>query len=521
MSVSTGPARLPAPRTGATAAEPAPEPAARRTPAWAITILVLSGMVYLGLSVDAVLRADSELIQALTVTPILLGLTLPFAFRIARNDRDPSMATIIMAAAAAKFLMGYVRFKIAYGADAGRTDAQQYDAVGQVLAPAFRRLDFSANIGSLVGTGFVKYLTGIVYAIFGYGRIGGFLVFAWIGFLGFLLLTRAFKIGVPTGEIRRYTIAVLFLPSLLYWPAIIGKEAWMLLGIGLASYGIAGMFAGRTGAAIPFGVGMLATFAVRPHMGLALMLGLAVALLVRRAPARTFASPMLRMVALALVLLLGLFIASRTASFFERTAQVEGGSISATLSQTAERSAEETTEAGSAFSPVRVNTPIDMGPAFVTVMFRPFPFEASSATALLSAAEGVFLMAWLAASWRRLRSVPRMLRTHPYVTYSLAYPVVFAFAVSTVATFGILARQRVQAIPFLLVFIALPKYRDLLASVNGSAGPAETVVAAPAPTARTIGPSGTRRRLRPDVTARGRVPVSSGSEFPPPARAPA
>ena len=33
---------------------------------------------------------------------------------------------------------------------------------------------------------------------------------------------------------RRYALLVLFLPSLLFWPSSIGKEAWMTLALGLA-----------------------------------------------------------------------------------------------------------------------------------------------------------------------------------------------------------------------------------------------------------------------------------------------
>jgi hypothetical protein len=436
------------------------------------------------------------------------------AFRVARTEGDPSLAALIMAAAAAKLLMAFVRFWIAYGPDQGRTDAVQYDAVGKVLAPQFRRFDFSTEIGSLVGTGFVKYLTGLVYAVFGYGRTGGFVVYAWLGFLGFLLLTRAFRIGLPDGDLRRYTILVLFLPSLLFWPAIIGKEAWMLLAIGLASYGIAGLFRGRSTAAVPFVLGTGAMFLVRPHIALLVLASLLVAVAVRRTPSQTYATPMIRLLTLVLVLALGTFIAGRTASFFERTAQVEGNSINETLTLTAEKSAEETTEAGSAFDATTVSSPIDMIPAFVTVMFRPFPHEASSLTALIAAAEGVLLIGIFVASRQRLRSIPRLVRGSPYLAYSMAYIVIFVFAFSSFSNFGIIARQRVQAMPFLLVLVALPRFHDLLARAPAAAAPVDLAVAPrdPVPAYR-----GTRRRLRPP-TEHPRTAVSSGGAFPAPPR---
>jgi hypothetical protein len=484
--------------------------AVRRYPRWVLSILVLAGTIYLGLFALAALGANFEVLHALTVVPVLFAITVPIAVRIGRRDGDPTLVAIVLAAFAAKLLMAYVRYQIAYSLEGGRTDATVYDLVGRALAPQIRQFDFDIETGRFIGTGFVNFLTGLVYAVFGSGRMVGFVVFAWISFLGFVLLTRAFRVGIPDGDSRRYTIAVLFLPSLLFWPAIIGKEAWMMLGIGLASYGIAVLFRGRSVGVLPFAAGIGAMLLVRPHMALLVVAATLVAVVVRRAPGRTFATPIIRILTVSVALLIGVFIASQTASFFERTAAIEGGSINAALSQTAEKSAEETTEAGSAFSPVTVNSPLDMGPAFVTVLFRPFPFEVGDPTGLAAAAEGMFLVGLLIVSRNRLRSIPRLVRTTPYLTYALTYLVVFVFAFSSFANFGILARQRVQAMPFLLVLIALPRFRDLVLRSDAVAADA-TPTPAPAtpatPATRPTGPAGRRRaRRRPVPTGAGPAP---------------
>ncbi|MFA5882543.1 MAG: hypothetical protein WDA60_01700 [Acidimicrobiia bacterium] len=491
---------------------------ARRThtaPAWALSILVLCAFAYTGLFFDALSRADGELLQALTIAPILIALTVPLALRIARRDHDRTLASIILAGAALKLLMGYVQFRIAYGYYQGRTDAQQYDDVGRTLAPAFRKLDFATNIGSLVGTGSVKFFTGIVYAIFGTSRIAGFVVFGWIGFLGLLALARAFRIGVPQGDSRRYLIAVLFLPSLLYWPATIGKEAPMLLGIGLAAYGSACLFQRRTGGLVALAGGLFIVLTVRPHVALIMFVGLVFAVLVRKAPARNFAAPVFRLLGVAALVALGLFIMSRASSYLETnlkstsTPATDTNSIGEQLDLTQLRTTD--TEAGSSFSPVAVRTPLDIPPAFVTVMFRPFPFEVSNAAGLLSSAEGLLLIGLLVISHKRLRSIPRMIRTTPYVAFSIGYLVAFTIAFSRFANFGILSRQRVQAIPFLLVLIALPKFQELVAA------PAPELEAVPQPAApASTGPR--RRSRRPPVVPRARTPVSSGSSFLPPVR---
>jgi len=92
---------------------------------------------------------------------------------------------------------------------------------------------------------------------------------------------------------------------------------------------------------------------------------------------------------------------------------------------------------------------------------------------------------------------------------------VFVFAFSSFSNFGILSRQRVQAIPFLLVLIALPRFRDLVREADA---PVDT---APEPAPEPTPAIGTSRRRA--ITARGTgratlPPVSSGPGTTPPNR---
>ena len=78
----------------------------------------------------------------------------------------------------------------------------------------------------------MELITTGVYTVIGPITLAGFLVFSSFAFWGAYLLYRAFRIAVPNGDARRYALLVFLLPSMLYWPSSIGKEAWLMLFVG-------------------------------------------------------------------------------------------------------------------------------------------------------------------------------------------------------------------------------------------------------------------------------------------------
>src|SRR5204863_3854856 len=96
--------------------------------------------------------------------------------------------------------------------------------------------------------------------------LGAFFIFSWAGFWGLYLFYRAFCIAVPEGDHRRYALLILLLPSLLFWPSSLGKEAWMTLGLGLFAYGGARIITHQRYGFMVVLAGVLATAAVRPHV---------------------------------------------------------------------------------------------------------------------------------------------------------------------------------------------------------------------------------------------------------------
>jgi hypothetical protein len=353
-------------------------------------------------------------------------------------------------------LFGLVlRFGLAYYRFEHAQDAFGYYANGIRLRAAYLRFDFSEPTGRPVpGTGGMRAISGVVQIFVNNDYFGAFLVLTWLAFIGCWLLYRAFAITVGDGDIRRYALLVMLWPAMAFWPSSLGKDAWMVFTIGLAAYGAARVYRRLGGGYTFMALGLLGASFVRPHLALLALVAFVVALLVgRRHDVRDTITPgfLAKMVGLVLVLVLGSVLVSRT----QRLLDIEDFSSSSLDTATAEVT-ERTSEGDATFTPANPRSPIGFVEASVTVLFRPFPNEARGTEQLLSAAEGLFLVVLTVRSFRRLTTIPRRLRPQPYVTFALAYVLLWIMAFGVIGNFGILARQRTQMLPFYFVLLAVP-----------------------------------------------------------------
>ena len=102
-----------------------------------------------------------------------------------------------------------------------------------------------AQLDNIRKTNFLRWFTGVVYYLFGTDMIAGFIVFGLIAFVGSYLWYRATVEAVPFLDRRLYFLIVMFVPSILFWPSSIGKEALMQFAIGSAALGTAHIFNGK------------------------------------------------------------------------------------------------------------------------------------------------------------------------------------------------------------------------------------------------------------------------------------
>jgi len=159
---------------------------------------------------------------------------------------------------------------------------------------------------------------------------------------------------------------------------------------------------------------------------------------------------MAKVAGLVVLVVLGGVLVNRTGDLLSSN-DIET-SVDAALATNIER----TTQGGSQFSPANPRQPVGYAIAAVTIILRPFPFEAHAVDQLGVSLEGLGLIVLAALSWRRLLTIPRRLRSDPYVSMALVYILMFIFALGTVGNFGIVSRQRSQVMPFVFVLLSVP-----------------------------------------------------------------
>jgi hypothetical protein len=411
----------------------------------------------LGLLFLIAAQLDGFLVVAFLV-PVLLAASWPAFTRQARRERDPTLVRLLVAALLLKLFGSLVRYWVAVAFYDSNADAFEYHRVGVDLAMRFRAGNFDTGLPSLSGTDFISFFTGITYTITGPSIFAGFLLYSWLAFGGMFYLYRAFTIAIPDGRKRSYARLLFFMPSMLYWPSSIGKEAWMLFTLGLAAFGTARLLTGRPwrGMALA-GVAMWLAAIVRAHVSGMVVLGLVVAYLFARPPRRLGAlGPAVKMVALAALLVVAVGLLGRTQSYLLEKGIDPADGVTGVLAETGRR----TSQGGSGFEAPSTGASLAKLPfAAVTILFRPFLFEVHNAQAAITALESTLLLALVLARRRAIWQAVRHLRRYPYVAFILVYSALFVVAFSSIGNFGILARERTQLLPFFLVLLAVPASR--------------------------------------------------------------
>jgi hypothetical protein len=446
----------------------ATQPIRERSPNGLVVVVgLVFTAVYLLLLFFLMDRSTYDSWGAMLIGPVLFVLTLPALARQARREGNPRVFWILVGALAVKMCFSLFRWFHAFNVVNG-ADARGYDQAGTLIAVRFLNGNFDPGLESLLDTNFIRLLTGIVYTVIRPSVISGFLVYAWLGFWGTFFFYRAFVLAVPEGNRRSYARWLFFMPSILFWPSSIGKESWLIFGLGMAAFGAAKMLNERIAPGLLLaGIGVGLAALVRAPIAAVMGLGVVVGGILRR-PSRRLGElgPVAKVLSFAVFAGIVLALAVVMQGYLGRSGFDDGN-----LETALEQSGRVTSTGGSEFTPTAMTSPVGAVVAAVTVLFRPFPFEANTAEALVTSFESLALLGLFVVRYRSVFAALRSVRRVPYVAVALVYVAGSIFGLSAVANFGIIARQRTLIYPMLLILACFLARRP---------GASEPPVAAPA-----------------------------------------
>lgn len=221
-------------------------PATSRSGGGAIVAVGLIAAVVAVFGVVLLASTSYDVAAVVVLTPLLVALSLPALRREAARAGDRTLFWLLLVALLVKLGGAVVNYYVAFDVYGGVADAAGYHLAGIDIAERFGSGEFDPGLESYTDIDFIRLLTGIVYTIIGPTATGGFLVFSWLSFWGLFFFYRAFVTAMPEGRLASYARLIFFLPSLIFWPSTIGKEAWMVFALGIVALGTARILRGST-----------------------------------------------------------------------------------------------------------------------------------------------------------------------------------------------------------------------------------------------------------------------------------
>ncbi len=399
-------------------------------------------------------QAQGFILVAIALTAVSVWL-VP---RMARGLDDGFLPKLLVAALAAKMLGTMTRLWTGFDLF-GFVDVKRYHEAGEVIGNKIRHLDMSAVFSHLqdggagFGTTFTELYTGVVYTIIGPSLFGGFLVFGFLSFLGSYFFYRAFRVAFPDSQHQLYGLLVFFYPSLIYWANGIGKDTLMILFTGVAAYGTAILLVRRQWSGfVPLVLGLAGTMTVRPHITAMLVLSLVAAMVLGKQVSGTNS-----LVIKGLISIVGIGLILLSTQGIMEYVGIQDLSVKGAV-EYHERRLVETYDGGSAFNPPTLTDPLFIPKSFALVLFRPYPWEAHRLVAVLQGLDGILLIALIIWRAPSLGKAILRFRSDPYVIYIVVYVLMLVFALTTIANFGTLVRERAMILPLLLMLVAFTPF---------------------------------------------------------------
>jgi hypothetical protein len=383
-------------------------------------------------------------------TAVAITLVLVIGLAVANSRLPRSLKNLVYAALVMRVVGAAARYSVLFGVYRGSGDARHYYSRGLEYAAGYWRMDFTPLIdssswwgGKWWGTQFVYFPSSFVLTLIGPSMPGAFLVFSLLSFLGLCGFVLAFHHAYPEVPVLRYARWVWLFPALWFWPSSIGKEAIVLLGLGLSIAGYVGRN-GRINWPLLVG-GMFFVYAIRPQVAAVVMLSLIIGHWLSLMEGRWTLGRVVQGALLFAVGMSGIWLAMHKIG-------VGGFDVEGVQSYMEDNSG-RSVGGGSAVDAVDVGL-AGVPLAVINILARPFLWEARSFMILITSLE---ITAFWTIAWFRREALLRSLRnwhTDRLLRVAIPFIVVYSLTLGMVAAnLGIITRQRIFLFPFLFLLL--------------------------------------------------------------------
>lgn len=374
---------------------------------------------------------------------IIVILVLSQVFLIAcLQSHDIFVFSIMLAGLISKVVSASLQ---AHMARWGSSDALMYFDEGRNLADNSSTFWDVFNTHSFWGTELIAGVTACIFRSIGSSLIVGMILFTIVSFWGQYLYFLAHRESFPSSGLRRAILALFFWPSILFWSSSLGKDALMLLFLGLASFSMAKLSSKKTkGMFFLLAVAVCGSFFIRPHIAAILIISV-VASFHFGSPVPKPASASRKIIKSGLLLCFSSLVVYLCVQFLQLGDLVEAQNHIDTSVQSNELGR-------SGFDPG--TNPVVRVALAPLLLIRPFPWEVNGIPAALTSVEGCVLLALAFYKRTTLRALLKSRRAHVFVVFLLWFVSLNILLMGIgESNFGLLARQRVMVLPMLLMLL--------------------------------------------------------------------
>jgi hypothetical protein len=294
------------------------------------------------------------------------------------------------------------------------------------------------------------------------------LFFSMIAFSGAWRLYRFFYEQYPHLH-KQFAIAILYLPTFVFWTSGILKDPLCTGAIGWITYSLYEVFYKKKNLLTNFGILLLfgyLLYLVKVYILISYIPFFCLYLVLKNVTLLT--NPIVRVVVVLGIIVGSMFtfttISQQLASTLVSYGGSEEGGITKSITVYQKAYAEQADEAASNFSlgvefDGSISSLIKMAPmAIVATLYRPFIWESKKLTTLLSSFESLAIMIFTLIVFFKSGPVNfiKAIVGDPVILYCILFALLFAlFVGATTTNFGSLVRYKIPCLPFYIIALFL------------------------------------------------------------------